>query len=783
MSTRMRDTGDETRSDSEVKTKSASVTGMLRWYAPYVKGNRLLVSGIVIALVIALISGAILPLVISHLLRVRVKDGFTDTPYVLLMAALIIFQIVTYHKARLWAQRLAAVSAHVLRRRVYEKSLSTDALLQGSIVRSSVVLRHSSDVDTISKSVELTVAEGVPAFITVLLSLGFLTWIEWRAGVLMLLATLLFALYRKTVGKQMLEVDQSVSEANDSLASAVDETISGARVIGGLQLQNWHRRRFDRFSREVEEKTNKQGAAEVRLFTGAELTGLGGLAIIVLLALLLGGSALAGVAASILYVEAIVRGLTALPAWLRTVELAVVCQRDIDEILFLDDRINIPEADKNKPLTSNRVSQVVGLSINRVTKKFESGLAVNDISLTFPINRVIGVVMPVGAEPEDFLALLAGEDNPGAGHVGLDGSDVRMPGIRRHLSYVPAEAIAFNDSTLHQLRAVEPELTEAGALELLEVVGLAHIADLPGGLNAPLGHSGSRLTLGERQRFALAIGVAQKPRVLLLGSLLAFAEPDTALPLLSRIRACGIETIILGVKSPDLANAVDDMIFCFGGLLFFGTHHELLVSQPSYSALWEQRLTGGDVDLSALGIPDEAFGALLTRLVTEHYETGDMIYREGDDADRVLFAIAGRIEISTTDSEGKQRRVAVLGPGNHCGDLRLARGDKRAETAIALESCIVRALSREALAAGMSGALDREPDERRIVTTILRNGPATRDELCTQLPDLAPEALDAALAVLIRDAALVDSGGTYSMIMTRTAKRGSAGVLDRLGGL
>lgn len=783
MNTRIGETGDESASESEVTTKSASVTGMLRWYAPYVRGNRLLVSGIVTALVIALISGAILPLVISHLLKVRVKDGFTDNPYVLLMAALIILQIVTYHKARLWTQRLAAVSAHVLRERVYEKSLSTDALLQGSIVRSSVVLRHSSDIDTISKSFQLTVAEGLPAFITVLLSLTFLTWIEWRAGVLMLLATLLFALYRKIVGEQMLEVDHSVSEANDSLASVVDETISGARVIGGLQLQNWHRRRFDRFSREVEEKTTKQGATEVRLFTGAELTGLGGLAIIVLSALVLGGSALAGVAASILYVQAVVKGLTALPAWLRTVELAVVCQRDIDEILSLKDRISIPEAQESKPLTSNRVSQVVGLSINRVTKRFDSGLSINDDSLTLPINRVIGVVMPVGAEPEDFLALLAGEDNPEAGHVNLDGSDVRMPGIRRHLSYVPAEAIAFNDSTLHQLRAVEPDLTEAGALELLEVVGLAHIANLPGGLNAPLGHSGSRLTLGERQRFALATAVAQKPRVLLLGSLLAFAEPDTALPLLSRLCACGIETIILSVKSPDLANAVDDMVFCFGGHLFFGTHHELLVSQPSYSALWEQRLTGGEVNLSALGIPDEAFGTLLTRLVTERYEAGDTIYREGDEADRVVFAISGRIEISTTDSEGKQRRVAVLGPGNHCGDLRLARGDRRAETAIALENCIVRALSREALAAGMSGALDREPDERRIVTAILRNGPATRDEISALIPDLGLEAIDTALEALIRDAGLVETDGAYSMVMTRTAKRGSASVLDRLGGL
>lgn len=764
-------------------SKSASVTALMRWYAPYLKGHGLLTTGLVLSLIVMLGAAGTLPLVIEHLLKLREEKGVTSTSFILLMVTLVVLQIAASHKAHLWAHRLSIASAHTLRLKVFAKSLTTEALTQGALVRSSVVLRHSSDVEAISEAFETSAAEGAPAVVRIIQSLILLTWIEWRAGVMMIIATLIFLLYRKLVGKRMRSADQLVNDTNEDLASAVDETISGARVIRGLRLQNWHRARFNQFSEEVEEASYLQGTTATRLFTGAELTGLSGLMIVVLFALLIGGAALAGVAAAILYVNEVVSGLEDLPPWLRAVQLASVSQREIDEILLLEDSIKVPDATQGESGEARRSAPSPGLSIRRLTKKFDSGLLINDVSISLPTDRVIGVVMPIGSEPDDFLTLLSGEDNPETGRVELDGQDVRMPGISNHLAHVPSEAIAFDDSALNQLRAVEPGLTEDGALELLEVVGLAHIADLPGGLTAPLGHSGSRLTLSERQRFTLAIAVAQKPRVLLLGSLLAFAEPDTALPLLSRLRGCGIETIILGVKSPELANAVDDMIFSSGGHLFFGTHHELLVSQPSYSALWEQRLTGGEVDLSALGIPDDAFGALLTRLVTEHYEAGDTIYREGDEADRVLFAISGRIEISTTDSEGKQRRVAVLGPGNHCGDLRLAQGEKRAETATALESCIVRALSREALAAGMSGALDREPDERRIVTAILRNGPATRDEICALIPDLAPEAIDTALEALIRDAGLVEADGAYSMVMTRSAKRGSASVLDRLGGL
>jgi hypothetical protein len=236
------------------------------------------------------------------------------------------------------------------------------------------------------------------------------------------------------------------------------------------------------------------------------------------------------------------------------------------------------------------------------------------------------------------------------------------------------------------------------------------------------------------------------------------------------------------VRIAELAAEADGMLFLSDGKVHFGTHQELLLQEPAYTSLWEQRLAGDEVDLSVLGIPDEARGALITRLVTEQYAPGETIYRQGDDADRVIFTIAGKIEISSRDSEGVERRVAVIGPGNHCGDLRLAAGEQRAETATALESSIVRALSREALAAGMSAALDRTPEERRIVTTILRHGPSTRRELSALIFDLDADAIDGALSMLLRDGALREADGQYSMVLQKTAKRGASDVFDRLGG-
>jgi CRP-like cAMP-binding protein len=195
----------------------------------------------------------------------------------------------------------------------------------------------------------------------------------------------------------------------------------------------------------------------------------------------------------------------------------------------------------------------------------------------------------------------------------------------------------------------------------------------------------------------------------------------------------------------------------------------LLLVNSEYSRLWEKRLNAGDVDLSFLELDGVSESALAARLVTERFEAGDAIYRQGEPADRIVFIMSGRVEIMTETDGADRRRVAVIGQGNHCGDLRLTPGERRAESAYAMDTCIIRSLSREALSAGMAGLLDRSPTQRRVVTCLL--------------PDLGEAAITAALTELHDEGALRLREGIYSVVMRKSAKKGSADLLDRLSGL
>ena len=501
-----------------------------------------------------------------------------------------------------------------------------------------------------------------------------------------------------------------------------------------------------------------------------------GLTVVVFFALTMGASALSSVVASLLYVEGVVRGLEALPPWVRSVQLGVVSQIRIDQILMSQDRITVPTAhDSHEPRE--------GFAMVDLTASSGSAFDIVSVSMLLPAHCIIGLVTPTGTDPDWLLGLLAGQENPTSGRAQLDDIDVRMPSVGEVSYFVPSESAAFNTSILEWLRAADPAMDEDTALPLLDSVMLSHLVDLPGGLTQTLGPMGSRLSAGERQLLSLAVALAAHPRVLLVGSLRSLADPETALPIVSRLRQANSDYTVVSVHDPEVAEMADVILFVGVDGTHLGTHQELLVTVPGYSRLWEQRLTISGVDLSVLGIAESEQASLQTRLVTEQYAPGDFIYREGAPADRIIFTISGQIEIQTSDAMGNTRRVAVLGPGNHCGDPRLAVGERRAESAVAIDSSVVRSLSREAISAGMMGLLDRTPAERRIVASILKEGPGTAAEVEARLPDIDAALVASSIAMLSNDGALRTSGDVLYVVQKRSVKSGAAKLFDRLGDL
>jgi CRP/FNR family transcriptional regulator, cyclic AMP receptor protein len=78
-------------------------------------------------------------------------------------------------------------------------------------------------------------------------------------------------------------------------------------------------------------------------------------------------------------------------------------------------------------------------------------------------------------------------------------------------------------------------------------------------------------------------------------------------------------------------------------------------------------------------------------------EPGEVIIREGDIDDYMLFVIEGRVSIVITDSHGERRPMTVVGPGATLGEMSMIDGEPRFASCIAIDSTVFAVLSRDSM--------------------------------------------------------------------------------------
>lgn len=741
------------------------VRALIRWAWPYVAPFRkvLILSLLLSAVALATQSG--IPYVVKSVL-----GGNSQPALIALLLSLVLVDLVTNFGASRTGAYVAAKSTEHLRITMFGHVLTSRVLDESGLRRRTTVTRHGQDADRVEHALDYTLAEGLPALASVIVSLILLTTIDRAAGILMLCAAVLFLVVRTRIARRSLAIEYVRQESSADLESVVDETIGASRGVTGLGLEPWVTRRFRRSAANLDHLTLNLFRYNSWLLFFARLAGLSGLIAVIVFEIWRGTGNLATIAAALLYVEYVVSGLDKLRLWLVYVHSGLVSKRRIDDILTAPDRLPAveaaePTADCSVTLRSATISQM-------------STPLLVDADLEIPGGAVTALVAPTWVDPDLMLAVLAGDASADSGSILLGGADARLPINRRRTVLVPAEATTFDVSTRDLMHAGNPDLDDDSILAILAAVTLDHLARLPsGGLDAPLGLAGRRLTPTERQLLLLAVALAADPEVLFVGPLVAFADADALPDLLAAMARPG-RTVILAAGTADVADLADRVVFIDGGKAVVGQHRELLAESPAYGRHWETEVRDLDeVLLERAGVRDAEH--LRARLITEHFATGDLLVRPGSPANSVSVIVSGRVEVVADSDTSAPRRVAVLGPGAVIGDIH--EGAASDEAVIALEPTVVRALSRSMANAGITGMLDLPGPERMVITSLLREGPATSEELIVRLGFLPSYRVESALKSLAADQAVrSDDSGRWSITQRRKARSGTADLLDLL---
>jgi ATP-binding cassette subfamily C protein CydCD len=163
--------------------------------------------------------------------------------------------------------------------------------------------------------------------------------------------------------------------------------------------------------------------------------------------------------------------------------------------------------------------------------------AVTGLDLELPVGRRLVLTGPTGCGKSTVLAALMRTLEPRAGAVRLDGTDTReLAGddVRTRIAWCGPATHLF-DSTLRQnLLLAHPGADDGALVDALGRAGLAGWpAELPDGLDTPVGRGGGAVSGGERQRIGLARALLSDRPLLLLDEPTAHLDDATA----ARVRA------------------------------------------------------------------------------------------------------------------------------------------------------------------------------------------------------------------------------------------------------
>lgn len=176
-----------------------------------------------------------------------------------------------------------------------------------------------------------------------------------------------------------------------------------------------------------------------------------------------------------------------------------------------------------------------------------------------------------------------------AGQITLDGVDiraVRRSELRRHIAFAFEEATLFSDTVRENVLLGAPDYarTDAHVQRALDIAAADFVADLPQGLDTQIGEEGMSLSGGQRQRLALARAIAARPRVMVLDDPLSALDVDTEERVQTALREELSETTTLLVAHRPSTVALADRVALLheGRIVAVDTHSNLLATDARY---------------------------------------------------------------------------------------------------------------------------------------------------------------------------------------------------------
>ena len=460
--------------------------------------------------------------------------------------------------------------------------------------------RAVSDLGLIRRWLSFGLVLLVVNLIVIVVGLVILVSMNWMLGLVFLVCSIpLWVVGYRFEGRYSEVSRRSQDQAGD-LATAVEESVHGIRVLkafgrGKHALSNFRTQAESLRSTEIEKARLDANiwawilvvpaiALAVCLVLGVWLAAQGALTVGELVAFFATATVLAWPIESIGFLLAF------------SVDARTATDRFFD-ILDSENQITDPE----RPVSVERPRGE--LVFNDVHFRYQDapdrfGDLLDGVDLALEPGETMALVGLTGSGKTTLTALVTRLYDVTGGSITLDGVDIRALSreeLRTHVAMAFEDATLFSASVRDNVLLGRPELAgddpavraEAERVldEALHIAQAGFAYDLPDGVDTTVGEEGMSLSGGQRQRLALARAVAASPSVLVLDDPLSALDVATEARVEAELRdVLASTTALIVAHRPSTVMLADRVALLEDGrITAVGTHSELLRTSEHYA--------------------------------------------------------------------------------------------------------------------------------------------------------------------------------------------------------